>query len=244
MDTSTRLTTEQAPASAAEHAIMHDVPYCEAIGTLNWAALATRPNIVFAVTTVAHFAANPGPAHWDAIKRIYCYLAGTRDLWLSYGETRRTLEGYADTDGSMAEDRHAIMGYAFLIDGGAISWSSKWQEIISLSTTESEYVATMHGMKEALWLRSLLSEAFGSLTAMTTLFSDNQVAIALTRDHQYHACTKHIDVWYHFIRWVIEQGSLCLIYCLTDNMVADTLTKALPSAKVKHFAAGLGLHTK
>jgi len=123
-------------------------------------------------------------------------------------------------------------------------WSSKWQEIVLLLTIESEYMATTHGMKEALWLCSLLSEAFGSLTTMTTLFSDNQVAIALTRDHQYHTHMKHIDVWYHFIRWVIEQGSLHLIYCLMDNMVADTLTKALPSAKVKHFATGLGLCVK
>src|SRR5713226_7491374 len=147
-------------------------------------------------------------------------------------------------DGSMAEDRCAITGYMFLIDGGAISWSSKRQEIVSLSTTESEYVATTHGMKEALWLCSLLSEAFGSLTAVTTLFSDNQAAIALTRDHQYHARTKHIDVQYHFIQWVIEQGSLRLIYCPTDDMVAGSLTKALPSAKVKHFATGLGLRAK
>ena len=64
---------------------MCDVPYCEAVGALNWAALATRPDITFAVVTVARFTANPGPAHWDAVKRIYCYLAGTRDLWLSYG---------------------------------------------------------------------------------------------------------------------------------------------------------------
>jgi hypothetical protein len=88
----------------------------------------------------------------------------------------------------MAEDRRAITGYAFLIDGGAVSWSSKRQEIVSLSTTESEYVAATHRMKEVLWLRSLLSETFGPITAPTTLFSDNQVAIALTRDHQYHSC--------------------------------------------------------
>ena len=223
---------------------MRDVPYREAVGALNWAALATRPDIAFAVATVARFAANPGPAHWEAVKRIYRYLAGTRDLWLSYGETKRTLEGYADADGSMAEDRRAITGYAFLIDGGAISWSSKRQEIVSLSTTKSEYVAVTHRMKEALWLCSLLSEVFGTITAPTTLFSDNQAAIALMRDHQYHSRTKHIDVRYHFIRWVIEQGSLRLIYCPTNDMVADALTKALPSVKVKHFAAGLGLRAK
>jgi hypothetical protein len=144
----------------------------------------------------------------------------------------------------MNKDRRAISGYAFLIDGGAISWSSKHQEIVSLSTTESKYVAATHGMKEALWLCSLLTDAFGTTISATTLFSDNQAAIALTRDHQYHARTKHIDVRYHFIRWVIEQGSLRIIYCPTDDMVADTLTKALPAAKVKHFAAGLGLRAK
>ena len=144
----------------------------------------------------------------------------------------------------MAEDRHAITGYAFLIDGGAVSWSFKHQEIVSLSTTKSEYVAATHGMKEALWLRSLLSEVFDPIKPPTTLFSDNQSAIALTHDHQYHSCTKHIDVRYHFICWVIERGSMRLIYCPTDDMVADTLTKALPSAKVKHFATGLGLRAK
>ena len=152
--------------------------------------------------------------------------------------------GYADADGSMAEDRRAITGYAFLIDSGAVSWSSKRQEIVSLSTTESEYVVATHGMKEALWLRSLLSELFGPISEATTLFSDNQATIALTKDHQYHAHTKHINMRYHFIRWVIERGSLRLVYCPTDDMVADALTKALPSAKVKHFAAGFRLLTK
>jgi transposase InsO family protein len=244
MDTQVRLTSEHAPASAAEFAAMRDVPYREAVGALNWAALSTRPDIAFAVATVARFAANPGPVHWEAVKRIYRYLAGTRELWLTYGEMQRALEGYTDADGSMAEDRRAITGYAFLIDGGAVSWSSKRQEIISLSTTESEYVAATHGMKEALWLRTLLSDIFGSLADATTMFSDNQSAIALARDHQYHARTKHIDVRYHWIRWVIEQGSVRLIYCPTDDMVADVLTKALPSTKVKHFAAGLGLRAK
>jgi hypothetical protein len=74
-----------------------------------------------------------------------------------------------------------------------------------------------------------------------TLYSDNQSAIALTKDHQYHACTKHIDIQYHFIRWIIKQGSIWLIYCPTDDMVAGTLRKALPSVKVKYFATELGL---
>ena len=73
------------------------------------------------------------------------------------------------------------------------------------------------------------------------LHNDNQSAISLTRDHQYHARTKHIDIRYHFIRWVVEDKKIKLIYCPTEDMVADVLTKALPSPKVKHFASALGL---
>ena len=95
--------------------------------------------------------------------------------------------GYGDADGSMAEDRKAISGYAFIINGGAVSWSAKRQAIISLSMTESEYVAATYAAKEALWLRSLISQLFGITLNATTLFSDNQSAIALTKEHQYHA---------------------------------------------------------
>ncbi len=199
MDVQARLTSEQAPASAAKFVTMHDVPYCEAVGTLNWAALTMRPNILFAVSTMARFASNPSPAHWEAVKQIFHYLASLRDLWLSYGEARCTLISYTNADGSMAEDCHAISGYTFLIDSGAILWSSKWQEIVSLSTTKSEYVMATHGVKEALWLCSLLSEVFGPFKDPTTMLCNNQSVIALARDHQYHACTKHIDVHFHFI---------------------------------------------
>ena len=173
MNPSICLMSKQSPSSMVKHVIMHDKPYHEAVRALNWATLTTCPNITFAVTTVARFATNPGPAHWEAVKRIFCYLSGTCKLWLTYEETKQVLEGYADTDGSMNEDRCAIIGYAFLIDGGAVSWSSKRQKIISLSTTESEYVTATHGMKEALWLHSLLFKVFTPIKPPTTLFSDN-----------------------------------------------------------------------
>jgi len=140
-------------------------------------------------------------------------------------------QGFADVDGSVAEDCHAISGYTFIINKGAVSWSAKCQDIILLLTTESEYVAVTHATKEALWLHSLIQQLFNITLSPTTLFSDNQSAIALTRDHQYHACTKHIDIQYHFICWAIKNGSIHLIYCPTDDMVADCLTKALPSTK-------------
>jgi hypothetical protein len=163
------------------------------------------------------------------------------DLWLLFGQKKINLAGYADADGNMAEDRHTISRYAFIIHGGTVSWSAKCQEIVSLLTTESEYVAITHTAKEALWLRSLIQQLFNTTLSSTTLLSDNQSAIALTKDHQYHVWTKHIDVRYHFIRWIVEQGSIWFIYCPTDEMIANSLTKALPSVKVKHFAAEFGV---
>jgi hypothetical protein len=241
MEPSTRLHSGQSPSTGAEYAAMRHIPYREAVGSLMYTSLGTRPDISYAVTTISRFSGNPGMPHWDAVRRIYCYLLGTKDLRLTYGGVQSVLVGYADADGSMAEGRRAISRYAFLIDGGAVSWSSKRQEIVSLSTTESEYVAATHATKEALWLRSFIGELFTPILEPTTLFSDNQSAITLTKDHQYHARTKHIDIHFHFIRWVVEHDKLRLIYCPTADMVADTLTKALPLPKVKHFAVELGL---
>jgi hypothetical protein len=241
MDPNIKLSSAQSPTSIEDIAAMRNVPYHEAVGSLMYAALGTRPDISFAVQTVSRFSTNPGAAHWEAVKRIFRYLKGTRELWLSYGGREVDLEGYADADGSMMEDRRAISGYAFIVNGGAVSWSAKRQEIISLSTTESEYVAATYATKEALWLRSLIFEVFGKTLPPTTLFSDNQSAIALAKEHQYHARTKHIDIRFHFIRWIIEEGKIRLVYCPTEEMVADVLTKALPSPKVKHFAHALGL---
>ena len=76
-----------------------------------------------------------------------------------------------------------------------------------------------------------------------TLYSDSKSAIALAKDGHYHACTKHIDIWYHFIRYIIEAETIKLMYCSTDEMAADTLTKALPNVKVKNFVTALGLCT-
>ena len=241
MDPNAKLSTAQSPSTGAQYAAMRNIPYCEAVGALMYVMLGTRPDISYAVTMVLKFSSNPGMVHWDAVKRIYHYLLGSKDLWLMYGGDMKVLVGYADADGSMAEDRCAVSGYAFIVDGGAVSWSTKHQEIVLLSMTESEYITATHAAKEALWLRSLIMQVFGPLTQATTLFSDNQLAIVLAKDHQYHPRTKHIDIQFHFIRWVVEDGKIHLIFCPTDNMVADTLTKALPSPKVKHFASELGL---
>jgi len=125
METNARLTSAQSPSTTEEFAHMQNVPYHKAVSSLMYASLGTRPDITYAIQSISRFSKNPGVAHWDAVKRIFCYLKGTKDLWLSYGGKGKKLTGYADADGNMAKDHHAISGYAFILHGGAISWSAK-----------------------------------------------------------------------------------------------------------------------
>ena len=116
-----------------------------------------------------------------------------------YGGEKRGLVGYVDADGISQEHRRAISGFVFLVDGGAVTWSSKKQELVTLSTTEAEYVTATHAAKEAIWIWRLIREIFHPLTVPTTLYSDSKSAIALAKDGHYHARTKHINICYHFI---------------------------------------------
>ena len=102
-------------------------------------------------------------------------------------------------------------------------------------------MAATYALKEALWLRQIIGELFGPVTEPMTLYSDSQSAIALTKDGSYHTQTKHIDIQYHFIHFVVQNGTINLIYCPTEDMTADILTKALPNSKAKHIARSLRL---
>ena len=240
MDTNIRLSTAQSSSTTADFAKMHNIPYHEAVGSLMYAVLGMRPDIIFAIQTISHFTKNPGPIHWDAVKHVFCYLKGTMDWWLTYGSSRMDLTGYMDADGSMAEDRHAISGYAFMIHGGAILWSAKQQEIVVLSTTKAEYIVITHATKEAIWLCFFISQVFDITLDPTTLFSDNKSAIELTKDHQYYAQTKHIDICFHFICYIVKEAPFDS-YFVSPMTTLLTFTKALPSTKAKHFMSQLGL---
>ena len=153
LDPHIQLSEKQSPKTTNEIARMRNIPYHQAVGSLIHLATRTRPDIAFATSFVSQFNTNPGLEHWEAVKRIYWYLISTKSLVLTFGTQMRGLVGYVDADGATQEHRRAITGFAFLVDGGAILWGSKKQELIMLSTAESEYVAATHATKEALWLR-------------------------------------------------------------------------------------------
>ena len=136
------LSLEDCPKSEKEKREMARVPYASAVGSLMYAMLCTRPDICFAVGMVSRYQSNPGPVHWQAVKRIFRYLRGTSDLILCYQGGDSRLRGYSDADWASDRDEHkSTTGYAFLLSGAAISWCSKKQSCIALSTMEFEYVA-------------------------------------------------------------------------------------------------------
>ena len=133
------LSIDQCPKTDKEKERMSNVPYASAIGSLMYAMLCTRPDICFAVGLVSRYQSNPGLAHWQAVKRIFRYLRGTSDLVLCYQNGDLRLTGYTDTDwGGDLDESRSTSGYVFTLGGGAISWCSKKQDCIALSTIEKK----------------------------------------------------------------------------------------------------------
>ena len=135
-----------------------------------------------------------------------------------------------------------MSGYIFTIDGGAVSWSSKKQSIVVLSTTEAKYIAAAHAAKEALWLRTFIMEITRPHTCPVTIYCDNQSAISVSKKNQFHARTKHIDICHHFICDAAKKGLLTILYCPTAENLADAFTKALLGPKLDYLRSLMGLH--
>ena len=129
----------------------------------------------------------------------------------------------------------------FLLGGGAITWSSRKQSSVALSTVEAEYMALSVATQEAIWLRHLQEELGVTNTDLTLIFEDNQGAISMAKNPVFHKRTKHVQNRYHFVREAVEQGTITLEYCRTDDMLADSFTKALARDQFKKLRAGIGL---
>lgn len=204
--------------------------YSRILGSLLYAAICTRPDIAYAVHCLSQFSTDPGTEHLTAAKRVLRYLKGTREYALVYGGPGNwdcTIESYTDADWASNADRKSVSGFVFLLGGGAISWSAKKQALVALSSTESEYIAATHATRHLIWLRRLTEELSFPQPTPSNLFIDNQSAMTLALDDQFHPRTKHIEIRYHFVREKVQDGTITLEYCPTQEMVADIMTKGL-----------------
>jgi hypothetical protein len=200
MDPSAVLTNEQSPQTPEEEKDMAGKPYRQLIGSLMYAMRGTRPDIAYAIGKLSKFCNNPGPEHWTAAKRVLRYLKGTKHYGIKYTGTSGypTLEGYADADwAGNKENSKSTSGYVFLLAGGAISWRSRLQTLVALSSTEAEYVALAEAGQETQWLRQMLEDLNFPQTEPTRMWQDNQGCIALVKG-QGSSRTKHINIKYHY----------------------------------------------
>ena len=184
-------------------------------------------------------------SHWAAAKRVLRYLSGTRSYGITYradevNPKENQLSGYSDVSYANNDDATSISGYVFMMSGCAITWGSKKQTSVSLSSTESEYVALADAAWEVTWLRNLLEGLGYEQHAPTKLYGDNNGAIAIARNPQYHKRTKHFDTRNHYIRQKVKELVIEIECCPTSQMTADVFTKALPKPKFQLHRTKLG----
>ena len=186
---------------------MFKVPYASAIGNLMYAMLCTRLDICFAISMVSRYQSNPGPAHWKGVKRILRYLRETIDHALCYHGRDLRLMCYSNTDWASDKDEcKSTLSYAFILRGGVVSWCSKKQSCIALSTMESEYVACLAAVQEVVWLRRFLQRLGVTTHAedVVLLYYDSTSALVHAKNPKYHGKAKHIKFRYNYIRDMVS----------------------------------------
>jgi len=235
------LSKKQCPKTDEERRYMSKVPYASAVGSLMYAMVCTRPDIAHAVGVVSRYMSKPGKEHWEGVKWILRYLKGTSGMSLCFRKSNIILQGYSDADlGGDLDSRKSTTGYVFTLGGTAISWMSRLQKSVALSTTEAEYMANSEAAKEMIWLKRFLEE-LGKKQGDCELFSDSQSAIYLAKNPVFHARSKHIQLRYHFIRKLIEDETLSLKKIRGSKNPADMLTKAVGVDKLRLCIASVGL---
>ncbi|KAL5814638.1 hypothetical protein ACOSQ4_025279 [Xanthoceras sorbifolium] len=206
-----------------------------------YAMVCTRPDIAQAVGAVSRYMNNPGKIHWEAVKWTLRYLRGTTNKTLYFKGGDTTLTDYVDADlAGNVDIRKSTTGYVYTLGGTAVSWVSQLQKIVALSTTEAEYVAVTEASKEMVWLQSLLEE-LDKKQENSVLYCDSQSAIHLVKNLSFHSRMKHIQLWYHFIRLLLEDGILKLEKISGAQNPADMLTKTVTTDKLKLCSASVGL---
>ncbi|XP_057443809.1 uncharacterized mitochondrial protein AtMg00810-like [Lotus japonicus] len=205
--------------------------YKQLVGSLRYLCN-SRPDICYAVGVLSRFMSEPQKSHLLAAKRVLRYVKGTSDLGIWFpmygGQGNVDLYGFSDSDWCGDKlDRRSTTGYLFMFQGAPISWVSKKQPVVALSSCEAEYIAGCYAACQAAWLSALLTELGVQLEGSVCLRIDNKSTINLAKNPVAHGRSKHIETRFHFIREQVEKGRLKLVHCGTLDQVADLLTKAV-----------------
>lgn len=225
--------------------IVDSSKYQSLIGSLMYLAISTRPDIIHSVSKLSQYNKSPHIEHFKAAKHVLHYLKATKDFELHYSSTKsKRLEAFVDADwGNDKTDRKSYSGFCFKLANGVITWESKKQPTVALSSMEAEYMALSQACREVVYLKNLFSEiGFSDLVSHPIIINnDNLGAQHLANNQIHHARSKHIDIRHHFVREVVNRGDIVLNHVSTDRMTADVLTKNLAKIKHQRCMAELGL---
>lgn len=218
--------------------------YRSAIGSLLYLSTNTRPDIAIATSILARRVSDPRLCDWNEVKRVFRYLKATMSLKLKLGndDNDGSFKCYVDADwAGDHNDRKSNTGYCFIFNGALIAWASRKQTSVALSSTEAEFVAFAEALRELIWIQRVLNDFDEELEEPIKVFEDNQGCIKLLNDRTCHQRVKHIDIKYKFVHDYISSKQIVAVYCPTDNMIADMLTKPLDGQKLSRHARGMGL---
>lgn len=204
-------------------------PYRQAVGSLMYLMLGSRPDSAYAVSFLSRSLENPTPDDISRLKRVFRYIAGTINVGLLYrhNEEKGILTCYSDADfGGCIQTGRSTSGVLVTYAGAAVSWLSQRQGSVTDSTTEAEVVAASEASKEIIWLSRLLSQ-MSELLAVPILQIDNAAAVRLAENPENHRRTKHIQRKHFFVREKVTEGRLAVEQVSSENQVADVMTKPI-----------------
>ena len=216
------------PNEEKDAAYMKTVPFMELAGSVLYVMVCTRPDINMAISMCCSHSGNYNNEHWSALLNVLRYLITTKDKRLYFANSKRGLEIAIFVDAAYAtcpKTRKSRGGLLAMIGGRPILWKSKVQGIITLSSTEAEYIQLAEAAKTALYLFNFMKDIKRKQDRHPTIFEDNQASIHMAENDTVTPQAKHIQVRYHFIREVLRKGLIRIQYIQTKKQLADLLTK-------------------
>ncbi len=220
--------------SADERDLVEDTTmYRRIVGSLVYMTI-TRLDLSYVVGMASQFMQTPQKPHLDVVKRILRYIKHTLKCGIFYEvKSQLQVHGYTDADwvGNVS-NRRSTSGFMFSFRTGDVSWSSKKQPTIALSSTKAEYRGVAIATCEIVWLQKLLSNLGQLVDAPVVIYCDNISSILLANNPVYHARTKHIEAHYHFIREKVLTKEIDFIHVSTEDQVVNIFTKALGTDKL------------
>lgn len=221
-----------------------NVPYRQAIGSLMYLMIGSRPDIAYAIGILSRYSEHPKLAHWYAVKRVFQYIRATTGYGIKYNDSQSqvgAISCWSDSDYAADTDtRKSLSGYVIIYNVGPVLWKSTKQSLVATSTCEAEFVAASLATKDSIWSQQLLSE-FGVMRRPIKLYVDNQGALQVIANKSIHSKCKHIDTRYMHIRELSEQKRIVPTYVQTKQQLADIFTKPLAKSQLEYLRDKLNI---